>query len=452
MYGNVKVYDHYGEVDNVRKVDKNTLYDLASNTKMYAANYAIQKLVFENKLNLDTKIDDIFLGFSEFDPMKADLTVRHLLTHTGGFIPDPQYHNENYLHPVKQGETTVNLLDKNNDSINDVFNQDPDKMLEMVKKTPLEYIPGTKNIYSDVDYILLGMIVEAISGLDLETYCQENIFEPLGLKNTMFNPLKKGKNKDNIAATELFGNTREGNIVFENVRTEVVQGEVHDEKAFYSMDGVSGHAGLFGTAEELAVLMQVMLNGGGYGNVELFNQHTIDIFATPSDANDTYALGWRRQGDGGYGWSFGRQADNSTIGHTGWTGTSTSINLDEDLLIVWLTNTKNTPIADPSKNLNSMEGDAFQFDAAGTLATLVYQSMTDVSSDLIYEIVFQMMQDRMAILNEKIINGSCTEADYKATFALVNTWKKYAEETISKEEIQRIIEILPEHSLKQTVQ
>jgi len=452
VYGTVKAYDHKGEVNNAKAVDKNTLYDLASNTKMYTANYAIQKLVFENKLDIDAKIDEIIPGFSEFDPMKAELTVRHLLTHTGGFIPDPQYHNENYLHPVKQGDQTVHLLDQNNDGINDVFTQDPDKMLEMVKKTPLEYTPGTKNVYSDVDYILLGMIVESISGLDLETYCQKNIFGPLGLKNTMFNPLQKGRDKENIAATELFGNTREGNVTFKNVRTEVVQGEVHDEKAFYSMGGVSGHAGLFGTAEELAVLMQVMINGGGYGNVKLFDQHTIDTFVTPSGTNDTYGLGWRRQGDGGYGWSFGKQASDSTIGHTGWTGTSTNINIDEDLLIVWLTNTKNTPIADPSKNVNSMEGDAFQFDAAGTLSTLVYQSMTETSDALIYEMTHQMMEDRVDFLNNKIeSSGSATEADYKATFALANVWKAYAEKTISKEEMQDIIETLPEHSLKQAL-
>ncbi|MEG0388048.1 MAG: serine hydrolase, partial [Niameybacter sp.] len=376
------------------------------------------------------------------------------LTHTGGFIPDPQYHNENYLHPIQVQGETINLLDKNEDKINDVYTQDANQILEMIKKTPLEYTPGTKNVYSDVDYMLLGLIVEEVSGQSIDTYCQEQLYKPLGLIHTVFNPLQNGFEKEQTAATELFGNTREGHIQFSNIRTEVVQGEVHDEKAFYAMGGISGHAGLFSNARDLAVIMQVMINGGGYGQVMLFDQKTIDTFTTPSATNDTYGLGWRRQGNGGYAWSFGEQAPDATIGHTGWTGTATSIDMKNDLLIVWLSNTKNTPIADTNKSLNRMEGDAFQFDAAGTLSTLVYEGIVGTTEEALAESLLQMSLDRSSMLGEAIeANSNCTEADYKATAALVDVLVTQAEasgkdQKERKERAEKAYDALPEHELK----
>lgn len=454
VYGNVKAYDQTGKVKDGVAVTADTLYDLASNTKMYATNYAIQKLVYEGELSIDDKIATVIPGFDEFDKEKTQLTIRHLLTHTGGFIPDPQYHNENYLHPIQVEGKTINLLDKNEDKINDVYTQESNQILEMIKKTPLEYTPGTKNVYSDVDYMLLGLIVEKVAGQSLEAYCQEQLYKPLGLTHTVFNPLQKGFEKEKIAATELFGNTREGHIQFNNIRTEVVQGEVHDEKAFYTMEGISGHAGLFSNAKDLAVLMQVMINGGGYGNVQLFDQKTIDIFTTPSLTNDTYGLGWRRQGNGGYAWSFGEQAPDNTIGHTGWTGTATSIDVRNDLLIVWLSNTKNTPIADTNKNLNRMVGDAFQFDGAGTLSTLIYEGIIGTTDEALAESLLQISLDRSAILREAIeTNSNCTKADYKATAALVDVLVTQAElggkeQRAYKERAEKAYNVLPDCELK----
>lgn len=138
---------------------------------MYATNYAIQKLVYEVKLKIDSKIVDIIPDFDEFDDMKINMTVRNLLNHTAGFIADPQYHNENYLHAIKEKDGSErNLLDQYNDGKNDVYTQDKNLILDMIKKTPLEYAPGTKNIYSDVDYMLLGILVEKISRLSFESY------------------------------------------------------------------------------------------------------------------------------------------------------------------------------------------------------------------------------------------------------------------------------------------
>ena len=455
-YGVIKAYDHNGKVEHSIPVTKDTLYDLASNTKMYATNYAVQKLVSEGKLDIDMKISEVIPGFAQFDEKKEQLTLRHLLTHTAGFIPSPKYSDDSYLHPVEIDGQIVNVLDQNNDGKNDVYTQNPDEILEMIERTPLEYTPGSKNVYSDVDYMLLGLIVEQVSGQKFDVFCQEQIFGPLGLTHTVFNPLQNGFNKDQCAATEIFGNTREGHVNFPNIRREVVQGEVHDEKAYYSMGGVAGHAGLFSNAGDLAVLMQVMLNGGGYGNVELFDQKTIDTFTTPSKTNDTYGLGWRRQGSGAYAWSFGDQAPDSTIGHTGWTGTATSIDKENDLMIVWLTNTKNTPIADPAKDVNRMEGDAFQFDAAGTLSTLVYEGIIGTSEEALEESLLQMSLDRSSFLKEAIEKDkNCTEADYKATVALADVLVKKAEKEKDNKEVLRraklAYEALPDHSLKEAL-
>lgn len=455
-YGVVKAYDESGKVEDKVAVTKDTLYDLASNTKMYATNYAIQKLVSEGKLSVDAKITDVIPGFDQFDQAKSQLTIRNLLTHSAGFIASPNYHNENYLHPITVEGKIIYLLDQNQDGKNDVYTQNPDEILEMIEKTPLEYTPGTKNVYSDVDYMLLGLIVEQISGLKLDVYCEEQLFSPLGLTHVVFNPLQHGFKKDQIAATEIFGNTREGHVTFNGVRTGLIQGEVHDEKAYYTMGGVAGHAGLFSNAEDLAVLMQVMLNGGGYGKVKLFDQKTIDTFTAPSQTNETYGLGWRRQGNGGYAWSFGEQAPDSTIGHTGWTGTATSIDKENDLLIVWLTNTKNTPIADPSKSLNTMEGDCFQFDAAGTISTLVYEGIIGTSAEALEEALLQMSLDRTAFLISDMEKGNATQADYKAATALVRVLIDQAGEKGKghKEALNRAqiaYDALPEHPLKLTL-
>ncbi len=114
--------------------------------------------------------------------------------------------------------------------------------------------------------MLLGFIIEKITNKRLDQYVKEALYEPLGLKNVTFNPLDNGFKADGIAATELNGNTRDGLITFDNMRTDTIQGTVHDEKAYYAMGGISGHAGLFANASDLAVLVQTVMNRGGYGN------------------------------------------------------------------------------------------------------------------------------------------------------------------------------------------
>lgn len=361
-YGYAKKYDGLAPISHAEKMKTDTMFDLASNTKMYATNFALQKLVSEKKIDLKTRIRNYIPEFKDeaADKIKGKDRIRliDILHHCAGFPADPQYHN-----PTVAGG---------------LYSQNRKKTLKMLSKTPLQYEPDTKHIYSDVDYMLLGYIVEKVSGQSLDDYVENNIYKPLGLKNTMFNPLQKGFTHKDFAATELIGNSRNGVIHFPTIRKHTLQGEVHDEKAFYSMNGVSGHAGLFSDTNDIAVLLQVMLNGGGYGEVEVFDLQTIHTFIRPSETNPTYGLGWRRNGNGSMAWMFGPYASESAIGHTGWTGTLTIIDFEQNLGIALLTNKKHSPVVDPINAPNTFFGDTFNTGKYSRVVTGIYEALTTI--------------------------------------------------------------------------
>ncbi|MCO8285007.1 penicillin binding protein PBP4B [Tetragenococcus halophilus] len=373
-YGNVNAYDQQDRPQkDSQQVTKNTLYDLASNTKMYATNYAIQKLVSDGKLNIEQKVSEIFPDFKDkrSDEIKGkdDLTIKEILQHQAGFPADPQYHNKNY-DPDAEDQTTP-------DANKELYTQDRNEVMEKIIATPLEYTPGTETMYSDVDYMLLGFIIEEVTGQRLDEYMKQNYYQPLNLQHTTFKPLEHHFSKEQIAATELHGNTRDGAVDFDNIRKNTVQGEVHDEKAFYSMDGISGHAGLFSNAKDLAVLTQITLNKGGYGNQQFFSEDTMDQFIKAKDTDPSFGLGWRRKGQQLYSWAFSPLANSSTIGHTGWTGTLTVIDPVNHTSVVLLTNTKNSPVVDKKKDPNDFIGDHFLTGQYGLIATLAFDSQKD---------------------------------------------------------------------------
>ncbi|EFD1480121.1 penicillin binding protein PBP4B [Escherichia coli] len=358
-WGMAKKYDGSVLMAQPVKATTDTLYDLASNTKMYATNFALQKLMSEGKLHPDYRIAKYIPGFADSpnDTIKGKNTLRisDLLHHSGGFPADPQYPNK----------AVAGAL----------YSQDKGQTLEMIKRTPLEYQPGSKHIYSDVDYMLLGFIVESVTGQPLDRYVEESIYRPLGLTHTVFNPLLKGFKPQQIAATELNGNTRDGVIHFPNIRTSTLWGQVHDEKAFYSMGGVSGHAGLFSNTGDIAVLMQTMLNGGGYGDVQLFSAETVKMFTTSSKEDATFGLGWRVNGNATMTPTFGTLASPQTYGHTGWTGTVTVIDPVNHMAIVMLSNKPHSPVADPQKNPNMFESGQLPIATYGWVVDQVYAAL-----------------------------------------------------------------------------
>lgn len=352
-WGYAKKYEGSHLASHPVMATTDTLYDLASNTKMYATNFALQKLVYEGKINVTDLVAKYIPGFADnpTDKIKGKdaLRIIDILHHTAGFPADPQYPNKRVA--------------------GSLYSQDKQTTLEMIKRTPLDYPPGTKHVYSDVDYMILGFIIESVTAMPLDVYVEKEIYQPLGLKHTVFNPLLKGFKQPQIAATELNGNTRDGVISFPHIRTNTLWGEVHDEKAWYSMGGVSGHAGLFSNTRDIAVLMQTMLNGGHYGNVTLFDQKTVDAFTRRSAADATFGLGWRVNGNSSMTTTFGVLAGPQTYGHTGWTGTLTAIDPVKHMAIVILGNRPHSPVADPKLNPNVF--------VSGTLPAATYGWIVD---------------------------------------------------------------------------
>ena len=333
-------------------VTTDTLYDLASNTKMYATNYAIQYLVANSKNYNNFSINDpITKYFPDF--VNSTIEIKYD-TANGTGAPDLE---------TAKADNVLYAIGK-------------DAVAEAICKAPLVYEPGTKTVYSDVDYMLLGLIVEQVTGKDLNTFLKETFWQPLGLTHITYNPLDNGFTANDCAATELNGNSRDGAIDFTGNRTGTIQGQVHDEKAYYAMGGVSGHAGLFANAEDLATLAQMMLNPSGYGSNRLFSTNVNEYFTSRKNSSATWGQGWWRQADCGRPWYFGVQASRNTIGHQGWTGTLTAIDPEQDLIVVYLTNKINSPVTDNTVNANQFDGNWYTASTLGFVTNILYQGIT----------------------------------------------------------------------------
>lgn len=376
-------------------VTNDTLYDLASNTKMYTANYALQYLVTQGKADLDSRLvdllgsafveDTIDITYNGYEnpglkvnkQWKAELTLRDILRHQAGFPADPQYYNDSYdqsSQSIVPG--AVNVLYSGSDGSTETRTETPHSIF----KTPLMYEPGTKTVYSDVDYMLLAFVIEKITGKGLDVFLKETFWDPMGLTRTTYNPLQNGFAPNDCAATELNGDTRDGYVSFTGARTVTTQGQVHDGKAYFCMAGISGHAGLFSTATELAKLASVMLTGG-YGENRYFSRNVMDTFTAPKKEDAAnWGLGWWREGDNQRCWYFGTQSSPNTIGHQGWTGTLTMIDPSENLVVVYLTNKINSRITDPA-NVNGFNGNWYTASTLGFVAQLLYQGLQNHGTD-----------------------------------------------------------------------
>lgn len=396
-WGRVNAYNPDGtHKTDSPAVTNDTLYDLASNTKMYTANYALQYLVTQGKANLDSRLvdllgsafveDTIDITYNGYEnpglkvnkQWKAELTLRDILRHQAGFPADPQYHNDSFdqcSQKTVPGATNVLFSGWDGSAATRAAT------LKSIFKTPLMYKPGTKTVYSDVDYMLLAFAIEAITGKGLDAFLKETFWDPMGLTHTTYNPLLNGFAANDCAATELNGNTRDGAISFTGVRTATIQGQVHDEKCYYAMGGISGHAGLFSNATELAKLASVMLTGG-YGENRYFSRNVMDAFIAPKKEDAAnWGLGWWREGDNQRCWYFGTQAPSNTIGHQGWTGTLTMIDPVEDLVVVYLTNKINSPVTDKAANPNNFNGNWYTASTLGFVAQLLYQGLQSHGTD-----------------------------------------------------------------------
>ena len=300
----VHAFGHLSYDAKSPSVNSSTMYDVASLTKVIVTTTLAEKLVegdFPVPLDLDAKIERYLPEWANGPQpeWRHRVTVRHLLTHTSGLPPFKEYWR------TSKGKQ---------DTLNKIFVE------------PLEYEPGTKEVYSDLGIILLAEIIQRLTGQPLNTLANEYIFTPLDMQNSMYLPPKKLW--PTIAPTEI--DTK--------YRHRLIQGEVHDENA-YAIGGVSGHAGVFSTAPDLAVFCQMLLNGGVYAHQRILKRATIAQFTTPQQlSNGTRTLGWAVPTPGGLsGHYFGPHS----YGHTGFTGTSIWIDPDRQLFVVFLTNRVN---------------------------------------------------------------------------------------------------------------
>jgi len=284
-----------------RPTRRSDIFDLASITKVVATTSAVMHLVDEGKLQLDDRAINYLPEFTGPDSLntflKNKITIRHLLTHSAGLPPFRTFYK-------MDAPTTEALWDT-------------------LFQTALDNPPGVKEVYSDIGMMLMGKIVERVSGMPLDHYVAETVFQPLHMQHTFFNPPTRYLNR--IVPTE-----------YSAVEKAFVHGHVHDENA-YRFGGVCGHAGLFSTAMDLARFAQMMLNHGRYGDTTLFDSSTVTLFTRRANLipGSSRCLGWDSPSDASSG---GPYLSSSAFGHTGFTGTSMWIDPSRKLFVILLTN------------------------------------------------------------------------------------------------------------------
>jgi CubicO group peptidase (beta-lactamase class C family) len=280
-------------------VDGNTIYDLASLTKVIATTTSAMILEETGKLDIDKPVSAYLPEFNA--PDKSAITVRMLLTHNGGL--------EAYAPLYRQARGRAEYLKE-------------------INSRPLANPPGTQTVYSDWDMVLLQAVIERIAGMSLDNFADGHIFRPLGMSDTRFEP----------DTTDRAYRRRIAPTTSDELRGGPLQGVVHDANA-WAMGGVSGHAGLFSTARDIAAFAQMLLDGGTYAHVRIVVPQTIARWTSRQDAGTSRAFGWDTPAPAS---SAGRYFSPRSFGHTGFTGTSLWIDPERGLFVVLLMNRVNS--------------------------------------------------------------------------------------------------------------
>jgi beta-N-acetylhexosaminidase len=310
----------YGSLDwrpGYPPVTDSTIYDLASLTKVIATTSALMMLIDDRLVSLD---DPVARHIREWrgSPAKERVTIRNLLLHNSGL---PAY-----------GPLWREL-------------QGRDQYRRRLGTMSLEYEPGTRTVYSDFGIILLGMIVEQVSGKPLDVFLQSRLFGPLGMRDTGFNPLTWPYAAMDVIENNNIETRMPEPIISRIAPTEVdtvfrmrhIRGQVHDENAF-AIGGVSGHAGLFSSVRDLSIFAQMMLNKGFYNGRRFIDPATVELFTQRASASSSRALGWDTPEASS---SAGSLFSPRSFGHTGFTGTSIWIDPERDVFVILLTNRVN---------------------------------------------------------------------------------------------------------------
>jgi CubicO group peptidase (beta-lactamase class C family) len=298
-------------------IQVSTIFDLASLTKPLATTIAMMLLISEQKVGLEDHVTRFFPAFGVSG--KHAVTVRHLLNHSSG-LPDWKPYYEEVRKCEQQGK------------INFIASQAAKRyVLAQVHREPPLSPAGQQSLYSDLGFMVLGQIVEAVSGTTLDRFCQERIFKPLGLERTLFIDLTPSSHQAIEPGEEMIAPT-------ENCpwRKKVLCGEVHDDNA-YAIGGVAGHAGLFSSVRDIHQLL-VCLNGCLHGKDTFLPQALIREFLSKDETveKSTRALGWDTPCEKES--ASGQWFSPHSVGHLGFTGTSVWWDLEQHCHVVLLSN------------------------------------------------------------------------------------------------------------------
>ena len=274
-------------------VEEDTVYDVASLTKALATTPVAMFVHQQGSLDLEAPVVSLAPEFETGDRQRNKVTIRMLLAHSSGL---PAY--------VKLFETCKTR----------------EELLRAAMQTPLEAEPGSRAAYSDIGFIVLGEILERITGESLDAFSKREIFDKLGMDHTLFCPPESMRER--IPPTE----------DDQTFRNRVMRGEVEDENAWV-MGGIAGHAGLFANVEDVARFAQCTLDGGA----PVFKPETVELFTRreTSPAGTSRALGWDTPSSPSQS---GQYFSPRSFGHLGYTGTSLWIDPERDLAVVLLTN------------------------------------------------------------------------------------------------------------------
>jgi CubicO group peptidase (beta-lactamase class C family) len=313
-----QAFGHRSLVPEKSPLTCETIFDLASLTKPLATTVALMLLVREKKVRLDDQVTRFIPTFGVFG--KSSATLRHLVNHSSG-LPAWKPYYEDILKTERAGK--VNFI-TSRAAKNFVF--------EAVHREKPLSTPGKQALYSDLGFIVLAEVLETVTGLSLDRFCQERIFKPLGLRTMAFVDLSQIRTRrlrpvqENIAPTE--------NCPW---RKRVLCGEVHDDNA-YAMGGIAGHAGLFASTRDVHYLLAYLGRCLHGKKDDFLPQSLMEEFLNVGDSvpNSTYALGWDTPS--AVNSSSGSYFSARSVGHLGFTGTSIWWDLEKNCHIVLLTN------------------------------------------------------------------------------------------------------------------
>lgn len=315
-----KAYGHH-TYDKVRPTHVNDIFDMASITKIAATTPVAMRLVEEGLIHLDSTMGYYLMQAKNTN--KADVTLREVMLHEAGFIPYIPFYRD-----LKKGDLRTDSSATHSVKVADSAYIKTDYYENVMWPVMLSSKLNArgKYVYSDISMYVIKEVAEHQTGVPIQDYIQEQFYRPLGMKTAGYNPRQRFE-RGRIVPTEY-------DRVFRGV---LLQGYVHDQGAAMA-GGIAGHAGLFASANDLAIYGQLMLNRGTYGGVQYFKPETVDLFTSKQSITSRRGLGFDRKEPGPDSQYPSLLASEATYGHTGYTGTCIWIDPEEQLVYIFLSN------------------------------------------------------------------------------------------------------------------